>query len=223
MRNFRHYIRSISNKIDSLNNLINTLNIPFQIIGLTETWLNENNKDCFIMNNYEYFGSNRLDKRGGSVCLYISKELECGIRNDLTKNIEIVKIMAKILLLELFIGHQIVILQHLKKRKLEKIDRENKLCYLMGDFNIDLFKSDYCDYASQFFEQLSTSFFLLITKATRITNHTETLIDKTFTNNLEKLNNSINGIVFSDISDHLPIVHMFNTNIFGKKLKHVRT
>ena len=32
---------------------------------------------------------------------------------------------------------------------LEKIDTENKLCYLMGDFNIDLFKSDSCDYASQ--------------------------------------------------------------------------
>ena len=26
----------------------------------------------------------------------------------------------------------------------------------------------------------------------------------------------MHGIVFSDISDHLPIVHMFNTNIFGK-------
>ncbi len=36
------------------------------------------------------------------------------------------------------------------------------------------------------------------------------------TNNLEKPNDSINGIVFSDISDHLPIVHGFNTNIFGK-------
>ncbi len=24
---------------------------------------------------------------------------------------------------------------------LEKIDRENKLCYLLGDFNIDLFKT----------------------------------------------------------------------------------
>ena len=56
-------IRSISNKFDPLKNLINTLNIPFQIIGLTGTWLNEGNKDCFIMNNYEYFGSNRLEKR----------------------------------------------------------------------------------------------------------------------------------------------------------------
>ena len=36
---------------------------------------------------------------------------------------------------------------------------------------------------------------------------------------MEKLNDNVNGIVFSDISDHLPIVHMFNTNIFGKSRK----
>ena len=56
----------------------------------------------------------------------------------------------------------------------------------------------------------------LITKATRVTDKTETLIDNIFTNNLEKINDSINGIVFSDISDHLPIIHLFNTDIFVK-------
>jgi hypothetical protein len=104
---------------------------------------------------------------------------------------------------------------------LETVDRENKLlCYLMGDFNIDLFKSESCDYANYFTEQLFTSsFFPLITKATRITHHTATLIDNIFTNNLEQLDDSINGIIFSDISDHLPIVHMFNTNMFGKNAR----
>ena len=57
----------------------------------------------------------------------------------------------------------------------------------------------------------------LITKATRVTDKTETLIDNIFTNNLEKFNDSINGIiVLSDISDHLPIIHLFNTDIFVK-------
>jgi hypothetical protein len=59
---------------------------------------------------------------------------------------------------------------------LENIDRENKLCYLMGDFNIDLFKSESCDYTNHFIEQLFTSsFFPLITKPTRITHHTATV------------------------------------------------
>jgi hypothetical protein len=94
----------------------------------------------------------------------------------------------------------------------------------MGDFNIDLFKSESCDYASYFTEQLFTSsFFSLITKATRITHHTATLIDNIFTNNLEQLDNSINGIIYSDISDHLPIVHMFNTNMFFKNARENET
>jgi uncharacterized protein YqgV (UPF0045/DUF77 family) len=88
---------------------------------------------------------------------------------------------------------------------------------MKGDFNIDLFKSESCDYAGQFAEQLFTSsFFPLITKATRITDDTATLIDNIFTNNLEKLNDSVNGVVSGDISDHLPIVHIFNSIIFDK-------
>jgi hypothetical protein len=61
-------IRSISNKFDSLKNFIDTLNIiSFQIIGLTETWLNDNIMNCFILNNYEYFAPNRPEKRGGGL------------------------------------------------------------------------------------------------------------------------------------------------------------
>ena len=44
---------------------------------------------------------------------------------------------------------------------LSKIDKENKICYLMGDFNIiDLLKSESCDFAGKFFEQLITSSFM---------------------------------------------------------------
>ena len=61
---------------------------------------------------------------------------------------------------------------------LSKIDKENKICYLMGDFNIDLLKSESCVFANGFTEQLFTSsFYPLMTKPTRMTSHTATLID----------------------------------------------
>ena len=85
----------------------------------------------------------------------------------------------------------------------------------MGDFNIDLLKSESCDYSNTFAEQLFTfSFSPLITKPTRVTSHTAILIDNIFTNNIEKLDSSINGIIFSDISDHLPIVHVCTMDTF---------
>ena len=50
---------------------------------------------------------------------------------------------------------------------LGKIDKENKIGYLMGDFNIDLLKSESCDYTNRFLEQMFTSsFFPLILRPT---------------------------------------------------------
>ena len=67
-------------------------------------------------------------------------------------------------------------------------------------------KSDDCEYSSRFCEQLFTSsFFPLINRPSRITQHTATLIDNIFTNDLELIDSSVNGLIFSDISDHLPI------------------
>jgi hypothetical protein len=40
------------------------------------------------------------------------------------------------------------------------------------------------------------------------TQHTATLIDNIFTNDLEHIDSSVNGLIFSDISDHLPIFHI---------------
>ena len=51
-----HLNISIANKFDSFKNLINTLDTNFQIIGLTETWLNNNNNNCFTLNEYEFLG-----------------------------------------------------------------------------------------------------------------------------------------------------------------------
>ena len=46
-------------------------------------------------------------------------------------------------------------------------------------------------------------FFPLITRPTRLTSNTATLTDNIFTNNLN--NFSVSGLMFCDISDHLPI------------------
>ena len=105
---------------------------------------------------------------------------------------------------------------------LANVDKTKKISYLTGDFNIDLLKSDVCEYSNRFCEQLFTSsFFPLINKPTRITQHTATLIDNIFTNDLDQIESSINGLIYSDISDHLPIFHLAslssNTDDFTEK------
>ena len=53
----------------------------------------------------------------------------------------------------------------------------------------------------------SNMFFPLITRPTRITSNSATLIDNIFTNNLDTY--SFSGLLFADISDHLPIFGFF--------------
>lgn len=49
----------------------------------------------------------------------------------------------------------------------------------------------------------SVSLYPKITRPSRITPHSSTLIDNIFTNNIE--NNTVSGLLIVDISDHLPV------------------
>ena len=73
-----------------------------------------------------------------------------------------------------------------------------------GDFNIDALKVGQNNLSDNFMNQLlSSSFYPLITKPTRITQNSATLIDNILTNNFDQ--NGVNGVLFSDLSDHLPV------------------
>ena len=74
----------------------------------------------------------------------------------------------------------------------------------MGDFNLDLLKIDENQYTKPFINQMfSSTFYPLISKPTRITNFSATLIDNIFVNNLDECHKC--GILFTDLSDHLPV------------------
>ena len=89
---------------------------------------------------------------GGGVGLYVSNQLGFKIRNDLTKNLQDI---IETVFIEILtnVGKNIIISVIYKPSNnrfnefkdiideiLENIDKQNKLCYLIGDFNIDLFK-----------------------------------------------------------------------------------
>ena len=76
----------------------------------------------------------------------------------------------------------------------------------MGDFNINILNSDNHDLTAQFVDIMTSNAFLpLITRPTRITANSATLIDNIFTNNFDNITQSVHGIYVSDISDHYPV------------------
>ena len=89
---------------------------------------------------------------------------------------------------------------------LGKLGREQKLCYLMGDFNIDLLKYQQHKHTNDFIDTMFSHYFMpLINRPTRITSHSATAIDNIFVNSTLETNQFLNGILLSDVSDHLPI------------------
>ena len=91
---------------------------------------------------------------------------------------------------------------------LEKINSENKKAIILGDFNLDLIKASADNNIKDFLEtNLSNYFIPHITRPTRITPYSKTLIDNIFTN-FSQQQDSCNLIC--SISDHLPQAILFD-------------
>ena len=112
------------------------------------------------------------------------------------------------------------------------IDKENKLFYMLGDLNIDFLKCYEHRLTSSFIDILySNNAFPLITKPTRVTQNTATLIDHILTNNFDIMGYHKQGILCTDISDHYAVAHCiakplthicnlyFKTGVFPQQMK----
>ena len=87
----------------------------------------------------------------------------------------------------------------------------NKVVVFCGDFNIDLLNpSNYSAIDTFINTMYSVSLFPKITRPSRITSYSATLIDNIFTNHIE--NKSESGLLIKDITDHLPVFVVYNGN-----------
>ena len=92
------------------------------------------------------------------------------------------------------------------KEILENVQSENKVLYLVGDYNINLLNVDSHSLTADFNDTIySYGLVPLITRPTRVTETSATLIDNIFTNKIIRYGESIYGILIFDISDHYPI------------------
>jgi hypothetical protein len=85
---------------------------------------------------------------------------------------------------------------------------ENKRCYIMGDFNINLLNCSSHTSTADFVDNMFAHLYVpLINRPTRLCRSSATLIDNIFTNNIS-VSYAKSGILRTDISDHMPIFHV---------------
>ena len=92
---------------------------------------------------------------------------------------------------------------------LNKLNPSKCDMYIMGDMNIDLLKYHSHQQTERYLDMIySLDLLPVITKPTRITSHTATLIDHIYTNTVSRLTSVI---VTLDISDHFPVFCIVDT------------
>ena len=213
-------IRSISKHFDELQILLNNQNKhSFSVIGLSETWLSSNTNLPFAIHGYDFIVNNRVKKSGGGVALYLSHYFKYTVLDELNFMNDFIES----LFVEITIPHCKNIIVGIIYRPPNSNSNDfltcltsllsnalfvNKNAYVMGDFNFDLLKHASNHSSHEFLESfLSASFLPLISKPTRVSSHSATLLDNIFCNSLP-LPESL--IILSDITDHYPIMSHFN-------------
>ena len=159
--------------------------------------MKESNVNALSFEGYNFVSNHRANRIGGGVGLFIDKNFSYKILPELNaSDANIIESLP----IEIFIPrHKNMVIgsSYLSPPSentlefTEKINeiilgvtKANKHCYITGDFNLDLLKHECHSVTAQFIESLFAFGFLpMITKPTRITAHSATLIDNIFTNN----------------------------------------
>ena len=183
------------------------------------------------LDNYS-FEFTQTETSAGGTLLYIANHLSYKCRNDLNmyeKNevestfIEIVNPRKPNIIVRVIYRHPSMGLTDFNcnylNKLLKNISKEQKPISLLGDFNVNLLNYNEHNSTNQFLDSLaSNSFISLILQPTRITSHSNNLIDNIISNIIDP--DIISGNLTATISDHLPqlaiIPNMFG-NILGNK------
>ena len=78
-------IRSLYSNFESLKDFLRESDMNFNIIGLVETWLKDQPHEYFEIDGYNLELTNRQNKRGGGVCLYVDENINYKVRTDLNE------------------------------------------------------------------------------------------------------------------------------------------
>ena len=223
-------IRGLYNKVGKLKELLtdsfNGKNPD--IILLCETWQSKNSP-IPIIEGYQVVQKHREHRKGGGVAILISEKLNYRRRPDLESNTNILEYCT----IEVKLARENVICcscyhapntdVKIFQTEYERLLGKLKTCkskIVMGmDHNLDLLK--YSKHRpTHDFIQINENFDLVpcITRPTRLTHSSATLIDNIFVNT-EQVRDLRSVILINDISDHLPTCTILENVKLGLKKK----
>lgn len=230
-------IRSAAKNLNSFDIFLAGLKVNFTVLALTETWLNDSNSDLYNLYGYNVEHQVRNNRAGGGVALLIKETLSYKRREDLDCSSDTLESLfielqasntykSKDIIIGAVYrppGGCINVFNDTFVQTLDKIKTENKLVYIIGDFNVNLLNADSHSPTSEFLEMFyASSLFPLINRPTRVTSQSATLIDLIFCNDILE-SKHYNGIICTDISDHYPIFSIYQSKLMANETTPIKS
>ena len=230
-------IRGLISKTSALSELIteNIGSIQPDVVILCETWLNITNITKIDIPNYKLIGNVRNGKIGGGTGILVHKSLRCRERKDLEIKsitfehtvIELKTETTNLLLVSGYRPPNSNIKEFLRDYKLAVKTWQNLKHHelVIGiNHNLDFLKSDKRTQTQTFLEfNLDSDMMPTITRPTRVTQTSATLIDNVFIS--KRLQNNYSSLILiDDISDHFPsIVFLKHQKLLKKEPIKIKT
>ena len=213
--------RSMYANFSKIKKYLQQFTNQFNIITLSETWINMENGVDFEMEGYEFNYINRNNKGGGGVAVYVDSNLNYTMVESMTTVIDnLVECLTIEICMEMSRNVLISCIYRAPDTNMEAFKdwiegmytlSNQKVLFICGDTNIDLLKANQHRMTEEFINTMySMSLHPNITRPSRITVHSATLIDNIFTNDID--NKTISGLLVNDISDHLPVFSVYDCN-----------
>ena len=211
-------IQSLASKYDQLKTFVHTLNnydIKLDFILLCETFLTEMNDKLYMLPGYDFVCNNRSGGKGGGVAIFIRDDIHFKVREDLTLNygtefesifIETTNSSDNAIVGEIYRVPNTNEVESIKRYEdVARALSSYKGSVIIGtDQNFDFMNIETHTNTNNLLSCFITCGFIpVITKPTRITHTSSTLIDNIYIRaNCEVF---LSGILKVDLSDHLPV------------------
>src|SRR6218665_993994 len=208
--------RSILHKLLDIETLLYQFNID--VLALTETWLDSVSAENIKIRGYTFLHKCRETNRWGGVGFLVKQDISHALLDlphlaPSTSSFESLFLFLPQKKGPNFIlgsvyrppGQNLITFNDEFNLILSELCKKYKIIHLAGDFNIDLLKYQSHNLTNQFVNCIAAHHLLpTITRPTRITATTSTLIDNIFTSTPANVLDSL--MVVTDVSDHLPIL-----------------
>ena len=178
-------IRSSSRNICRLKSYLQTLNVNFGIIGISENWVTVENIDVQTMPGYSHEYCIRSNGKRWW-CEHLCQIKNESIVIEFDKHVFNSKRNVIIGIFYRSPNSSLKLFNEKMEKILNIIEMEKKYAYIMGDFNVNC-KKDFCDltiHSQQFVNMFLSHYYLikLINIPTRVTKTSENLLDNVYTN-----------------------------------------